>query len=773
MPLDDCTALSVPKIFEQRSKAQSEIDTYDRNVFARETWSKENNARIIDSECVNPDNARSLAEHKESALPMPWDANETNETEDNGAISNNELGNVAVNKVGGVNVARRESVESSDRSTNSNNDAVAYKSLQLEDTGELCHENDPNSEAEDSEAISNSGLKEASLQDPKNVRAHKVKQPQLYSIRNIVIVIMEKDSAFGFTGKLSVKVLYGAVEVYGAILNASKDPVEVYSPRGYSNVIINTCGEVPDDTIDQIWTKFNADGITRDSETTLFENIDKVKPGMAVLVLRNIENNLTHFLKTYYPLRLFPDVKNSSYYPWTDYRRAEMVLQAQLQVKYHDLRRRGLFIDSRISDIANGMLTRWRANKWSCALIAGGKDVGKSTSVRFLINKLLHTCEKVVLIDVDPGQSECTPYSCVSYSLIEQPLLGPNFTHLQTPVYQLFIGEIDVMQCATRYLEAIKMLITKLKSCSELSRLPIVVNTMGFTQYVGWYLLISTVKLIRPSVILQILSAKNRNNYRNWLNADTVNKQDRKWTLHNIPLADWYKPCDHELFVMHSNAESKEARVPKKWNMEPYQQRELVMISYLSDITRDSYDPFQCDEDQSLKINEVVPYMAPLSSLCIIPQRSVGVPPSHVLNVINGNIVALCGVDLTEEPSQESDDSYDVRVLTHKTSLCTCYGFGIIRGVDMEQKQIFINTPLPISMMQHVNCLAGCISIPPSLLQVIEGALYVGADATLPTSRKPRKGYFRMRRGKKSKTDNHKSSQNTKLYEDTVKRTDG
>lgn len=67
---------------------------------------------------------------------------------------------------------------------------------------------------------------------------------------------------------------------------------------------------------------------------------------------------------------------------------------------------------------------------------------------------------------------------------------------------------------------------------------------------------------------------------------------------------------------------------------------------------------------------------APFSSLCIIPKRLFGVPPSHALSVINGNIVALCGVDLMEESSQESDAISSLRILTQRSSLCTCYGFG-------------------------------------------------------------------------------------------------
>lgn len=69
-------------------------------------------------------------------------------------------------------------------------------------------------------------------------------------------------------------------------------------------------------------------------------------------------------------------------------------------------------------------------------------------------------------------------------------------------------------------------------------------------------------------------------------------------------------------------------------------------------------------------------YRAPFSSLCIIPQRLFGVPASRALSVINGNIVALCGIDLTEESSQESEGISDLRVLTQRSPLCTCYGFG-------------------------------------------------------------------------------------------------
>ncbi|KYN15327.1 Polynucleotide 5'-hydroxyl-kinase NOL9 [Trachymyrmex cornetzi] len=601
--------------------------------------------------------------------------------------------------------------------------------------------------------IDHNSSTEAGSPRRKNVSSHHMdeKTPKIYCLRNLVIVIMKSGSRFCFTGKLLVKVLYGSVKIYGSVLNKSIDNTEVYSPRGYSNVVIETSEEFPEDSVEDVWTALAVKGITRDSESKLQIDVDNVQPGTAVLVLQNFENSLTLFLKTYFTyFRLFPNVKNPHYFSWTDPKRAEIMLQAKLRLEQYNFNCRQLVVDSCITtDIAERMLNRWRANEWSCTLIAGGKSVGKSTSMRYLINSLLGTSKKVVLIDVDPGQAECTPPGCISYSLIEEPLMGPNFTHLKAPVYQLFIDDVEVSRCVTRYLEGIKMLIEKLKECPILSCLPIVVNTMGFTKNLGWNIIIFTIKLIRPSIILQIMSSTKKNNYNDVLSAAVVNNQKCSWTFCDETFIDWNRPCEHDLCLIYSQSE---AAARNELNITPYQGRELAMLSYLSSIVHDKNDSPQYNTELSFNINEAVPYTAPFSSLCIIPQRLFGIPASRALNVINGNIVALCGIDLTEDSPKKSTNISNLQVLTQRSPLCTCYGFGIVRGVDMERQEVFIITPLPISIMQHVNCLAGCIPVPPVLLQLHQGAPYVGGNAELPTSREPRRGYFRMKYQNKNKS---------------------
>ncbi|KAL0117277.1 hypothetical protein PUN28_010255 [Cardiocondyla obscurior] len=710
-------SMSLPQIFEQRTKLD---DSICDDVIELNTLLNKNTSKVV-TNAVKPKHSNRYKRTKRLQQKPSLISNAT---------------------------ANDKSKETNDKSEDVNDTSSLIKKSIDRESVENRHPGSSNpANPIDSDFNTNTSTPEKSK--PKNVRLRRnistIKPPQFYCIRNLVIVIMEKESRLRFTGKVLVKVLYGAVQIYGTILNKSTSAREVYSPRGYSTVAIETSEEFSEkDNIEDVWTALAAEGITRHSKSVLQIGIDNVRPGMAVYVLQNFENNLTSFLKSYFLyFKLFPSVKNPHYFSWTDPKRAEIILQANLNFEQHDdVNYKGLIIDPVITDIAEKMLSRWGANEWSCTLVAGGKNVGKSTTVRYLINSLLRTSKQVVLVDVDPGQAECTSPGCISYSLIEEPLMGPNFTHLKTPVYQLFIDDINVSRCVTRYLEGIKMLIERLKK-SPLSHLPIVVNTMGFTQSIGWDIAIFTIKLIRPTIILQIKSLKKKNNYNDFLSAEVVNKQECSWRFCDEKFIDWNKPCEHDLCVIHSKAEIITARM-NKWNLEPYQQRELLIISYFSDIIRDQNNHPQYNTKLLLSINEAVPYTAPFSSLCIIPQRLNGVPESRALNVINGNIVALCGINLqAEEYSEESESS--IRVLTQRSPLCTCYGFGIIRGVDMERKVVFINTPLPLSMLRHVNCLAGCISVPPALLQLQQGAPYVGGSAELPTSREPRRGYFRMK----------------------------
>lgn len=698
------SSLTIPDVLKQKEQKKMEGNDFDNNPLCMQ--SMRNEACVIIGESLNPnDNLYDGA--KDTKIVSPSKGNRKPHKD-------------------------KKQLQNSSSNTSPSNSAKAKRS------SDVCY---TESSIRNSRKSNTFETVTSSNNDTVLIDQHSVR---FYCLKNKVVAVMSKNARFCFTGKLIVQVVYGAIEVYGYVITAQKSPIEIYSPRGYSNVLIETSEKFSQNLETNIWVSLSTEGIDQNQENKLIADIKEIQPGMAVVLLSNLENKLTRFLHVFYPFKLFPTIKNVSYHSWTDPKRAERMLQSNLYIDNYACKE--IIVDQRIvQEVTDKMSKRCRENKWSCTLIAGGKGVGKSTTMRHLINTLLPVSKMVILVDVDPGQAECTPAGCISYSLIGQPLLGPNFTHLKAPAFQLYIGDVDVSRCITRYIEGIKMLINKLSSCPVLSRLPIVVNTMGFSQGIGWDIILFTIKLIRPSFVVQIMSEKPKNNYIEHLSKEVINRQQLSWSSWSANVIDWSQPCDHELFVIHSNAERKGAPGYDNWNMEPYQKRELVMISYLSEIVKDSWNSASRYDPLSLSINEAVPYVTSFASLYIsIPRASV--PPSHALNVVNGNIVALCGIDMNNNEWQEGESTAGPRIL-NRSPLCACYGFGIIRGVDMERREIFINTPLPVSIMRYVNCLMGCIPVPLTLLQSNQhkNVPYVGGNDVLPMSREHRRGYFRMR----------------------------
>lgn len=68
--------------------------------------------------------------------------------------------------------------------------------------------------------------------------------------------------------------------------------------------------------------------------------------------------------------------------------------------------------------------------------------------MRLLVNKILSQQKgdqrKVVVLDLDPGQSEFTAPGCLSVVEVSEPLLGPSFTHFKIPLRYLLFGELEI-----------------------------------------------------------------------------------------------------------------------------------------------------------------------------------------------------------------------------------------------------------------------------------------------------------------------------------------
>lgn len=571
-------------------------------------------------------------------------------------------------------------------------------------------------------------------------------KPEFYSLQNKVIAIMSPSCKFHFNGKLKVKVLIGKVEIYGFVFGEAETvvPAEIYSPRGSSLVSIETV-EHESSGANKLYSLLTNEGIDKGVATDMQNKLNELPDGHAVLILENLENTLTKYLDFYYPLKIFPKSEDSTNYHNRHPKKAEKLLQAIFHSE--DLGKQLKKDDYRESNILKKFQTPANQNFGSQRiLISGGKGVGKSTTLRYFVNGLLPTRGEIVVIDFDPGQPEFTPPGCISLNIISRPLTGPNYTHLKTPFHQLFIGDVNVARCVPRYVKAARKLVDYLNESPRLKGLTVLVNTMGFCTGIGWDLMVYIIRLIHPSTVVQITSERSKNNFRYLLSSEVINDQiPTRFTMEEGESSVWEVPCDHELHVVPSLAESK-AKFGDSWEMEPRQQRDITLLAYLSKIPRSEEEDEKFLFSPLPRINDTIPYSVPMSNLTVSLIRTM-VPASHILATMNGNIVALCGVDATDETpvSHSTADFYPKTLL--RAPLSPCYGFGIVRGVDMEKGKIFINTPLSIEELEHANCLIGSIPLPMSLISSnLRNAPYIGEGVDLPTSREPRRGYFRMRR---------------------------
>uniref|UniRef100_A0A1I7XF87 Protein kinase domain-containing protein n=1 Tax=Heterorhabditis bacteriophora TaxID=37862 RepID=A0A1I7XF87_HETBA len=142
-------------------------------------------------------------------------------------------------------------------------------------------------------------------------------------------------------------------------------------------------------------------------------------------------------------------------------------------------------------DLLFNRINSKRNEGMKCVIIpTGGKGAGKSTLVRYLINRLIHHDRPpVYLLDVDVGQTEFTPAGCMSLWKLTMPILDLPFTHQQLFYSSsYFYGNISPADDTAKYKDIFDRLLNEFNSHSDPGSL-VVINTMGWLEVCLWLLL--------------------------------------------------------------------------------------------------------------------------------------------------------------------------------------------------------------------------------------------------------------------------------------------
>lgn len=291
-------------------------------------------------------------------------------------------------------------------------------------------------------------------------------------------------------------------------------------------------------------------------------------------------------------------------------------------------------------------------------LVCGSGGTGKSIFARCLTNHLLGTHPVVVLVDTDVGQPEMNIPGLVAAHAIKSRRIGAAVTLARSvPISARFFGETTPRENPDFYVECVEEVCRQALDYARKNSYPVVVNSDGWITGVG-------------SDLLHHLSREMKASHVAHLKFESVSRK------HGVSeLCSQYGPdrvfeidCPHE---KRSNVFSSSSS------------RDLQIAAYFG---------------KELSLSRVYKvYFADVDVIYIGDDAARTCP----IECLNASLIALsqrvCGGDRGSQNNVQ--------------------GFGIVRGVNMREGEVFVSTPLSLDLLQRIDTIlvSDGIQIPHSI----------------------------------------------------------
>jgi polynucleotide 5'-hydroxyl-kinase GRC3/NOL9 len=222
-------------------------------------------------------------------------------------------------------------------------------------------------------------------------------------------------------------------------------------------------------------------------------------------------------------------------------------------------------------------------------VVAGGKNVGKSTLSQYLINRNVNKFGKVLLIDLDIGQPICALPQTVSATLIEgRGIFGRGCLndHVKNPPDKCILyGDKSVMISPFRYVRCVQELFDYCEKNEKFQNVPWIINTMGYHKGFGLQLMCLLCRMIQPSDFVMIQHKVRSFNFQKIITEQLVNKFELPM-FQGLGLRGIDEDCFFTTHVLDSivNPESS-----KNFVSNATEKRKLMMLAHLSRILTENY----------------------------------------------------------------------------------------------------------------------------------------------------------------------------------------
>ncbi len=464
---------------------------------------------------------------------------------------------------------------------------------------------------------------------------------------NCLEVTLHNDETVTVVGEYELTVTSGVATVYGTVLRASSGEQYIYAPSTQA--------------LPQIQARLDGTSIRLSSANSGIRKLGKLSP-----LFRNI-------------WALEPKGRSFALLGST----ADDELQRTFSA---------LEVDDNTDTVLHTLTVKSNVSKPPKPRImaVGAKSSGKSTSNRLLCNKILSwtPIHKCYYLDIDPGQPEFGPPGIISLVEVAVPLLGPTFTHPASPlspdhmvVYKHAIAASSFKDDPEHYKACVLDLAKHVDK-----RYPLIINSCGWVAGLGASVLADLAQDLDVSDIIVM---------------EPVDSS----------LAESFQQCTPSV-ALHRIAR----RPPRPSARTPAEQRAMQTMAYF-------HSKHIAVEDAHLRWSGkpisrvrpwVVSYAGDTPDIIAVMSYGQNPTPEFLCEVLDGAIVAInevdeeAALDLSERTDRTPEglpfvasDHHGISP-TLPPSQSNCLGLALVRGIDTENKQLHLVTPIPENHVENL-----------------------------------------------------------------------